>query len=103
MPAHLNCAPTFCLVAAVAFIATTLSAANPELQEAKAQTESPPRRLPTELRLYEWRVLRAAPGKLDVLHSRLRDHQIPLLEQHGVFTQGVFVPAGENPEQRVCS
>jgi hypothetical protein len=99
MPAHLNCGPTFCLVAAVAFIATTLSAANPELKEAEAQ--KPLGRLPTEIRLYEWRVLRAAPGKLDSLHSRLRDHQIPLLEQHGVFTQGVFVPAGENPEQRV--
>ena len=99
MPAHLKCGPTFGLVAAVAFIATTLSAANPELQEAKSQP--PPGRLPTEIRLYEWRVLRAAPGKLDALHSRLRDHQIPLLEQHGVFTQGVFVPAGENPEQRV--
>jgi len=99
MPAHLKCGPTFGLVAAVAFIATTLSAANPELQEAKSQP--PPGRLPTEIRLYEWRVLRAAPGKLDALHSRLRDHQIPLLEQHGIFTQGVFVPAGENPEQRV--
>ena len=99
MPTHLNCARTFGLVAAVAFITTTLSAANPELQEAKSQT--PPGRLPTDIRLYEWRVLRAAPGKLAALHSRLRDHQIPLLEQHGIFTQGVFVPAGENPEQRV--
>ena len=99
MPAHLNCTATFGLVAAVAFITTTLSAANPELKEAKAQT--PPGRLPTEIRLYEWRVLRAAPGKLDALHSRLRDHQIPLLEQHGIFMQGVFVPAGENPDQRV--
>jgi len=76
-----------------------LLAANPELQEAEAQT--PPRRLPTEIRLYEWRVLRAAPGQLDALHSLLRDHQIPLLEQHGIFTQGVFVPVGENPERHI--
>jgi hypothetical protein len=82
-----------------ACLSCPLSAATPELQEANAQT--PPGRLPTEIRLYEWRVLRAAPGKLDALHSQLRNHQIPLLEQHGIFTQGVFVPAGENPEQRV--
>jgi len=86
-----------------------LHAAHPELQAAQTQSqtktqtqnESPPRRLPTQILLYEWRVLQAAPGKLDALHSRLRDQQIPLLDQHGVFTQGVFVPADENPEQRV--
>jgi len=82
-----------------ACLSCPLSAATPELQEANAQT--PPGRLPTEIRLYEWRVLRAAPGKLDALHSQLRNHKIPLLEQHGIFTQGVFVPAGENPEQQV--
>lgn len=50
------------------------------------------------LRLYELRKIQAAPGKLEALHARLRDHQIPLLEQHGIWTQGVFVPAGENPD-----
>jgi hypothetical protein len=93
----------FPVIIAASFLSACLScplfAATPELQEANAQT--PPGRLPTEIRLYEWRVLRAAPGKLDALHSQLRNHQIPLLEQHGIFTQGVFVPAGENPEQRV--
>jgi hypothetical protein len=76
------------LVAAVAFMTTTLFAAEPNLQAAQAQIQSqsqtkvqaqtkaqhPPRRLPTDLRLCEWRVLQAAPGKLDALHSRLRDH-----------------------------
>jgi hypothetical protein len=51
---------------------------------------------PVTLRLYELRAFQATPGKLDALHGRLRDHQIPLLKQHGVFTQAVFVPAGEN-------
>jgi hypothetical protein len=78
---------------------TALLAGNPASQAAPDQ--APPGRLPPVLRLYEWRVLQAAPGKLDALHTRLRDHQIPTLEQHGIFTQGVFVPAGENPDQRV--
>jgi hypothetical protein len=51
---------------------------------------------PVTLRLYDLRAIQAGPGKLDALHSRLRDHQIPLLKEHGVFTQAVFVPAGEN-------
>lgn len=101
MPARFNVTATFSLVASVAFMTTRLLAANPELREGQTQTQAPPRRLPAEIRLYEWRAFQAAPGKLDALHSRLRDHQIPLLEQHGMFTQGVFVPAGENPEQRV--
>ena len=56
---------------------------------------------PVTLLLYELRAIQAAPGKLDALHGRLRDHQIPLLKEHGVFTQAVFVPAGENPQELV--
>jgi hypothetical protein len=53
------------------------------------------------LRLFGLRAMQAAPGKLDALHGRLRDHQIPLLKEHGVFTQAVFVPAGDNPQELV--
>jgi hypothetical protein len=56
---------------------------------------------PVTLRLYDLRAIQAGPGKLDALHGRLRDHQIPLLKEHGVFTQAVFVPAGENPHELV--
>jgi hypothetical protein len=85
------------LLAAV--ITLGLALAGPVL----AADPEPPRRLGPEhpLRLFELRTIQASPGKLDALHARLRDHQIPLLEQHGIFTQGVFVPAGENPDQRV--
>ena len=56
---------------------------------------------PGPLRVYELRAIQAGPGKLDALHGRLRDYQIPLLKEHGVFTQAVFVPAGENPQELV--
>lgn len=36
--------------------------------------------------------------KLAALHARLRDKQSPLLEKHGVTTEGVFTSAGENLE-----
>jgi hypothetical protein len=82
-------------VIAVVLFMTPVSATDPDL------AQEPPRRLAPEhaLRLYDFRVFQASPGRLDALQARIRDHQIPLLEQHGVFTQGVFVPAGENPNQ----
>lgn len=82
-----------------AVLALGLAFAGPVL----AADPEPPCRLAPEhpLRLYELRTVQATPGKLEALHARLRDHQIPLLEQHGIFTQGVFVPAGENPDERL--
>lgn len=51
--------------------------------------------------LYDLGMYQAAPGRLDALQARLRDRQVPLLERHGLFTQAVFVPVGENPDRRV--
>jgi hypothetical protein len=87
----------FVVINAAMIFSSPLLAAEPE------PAPAPPRRLAPErpLRLYDFRVFQASPGNLDALHARIRDHQIPLLEQHGIFTQGVFVPAGENPNQFV--
>ena len=89
--------PALLFVVITSFLASSVSAADPE------PAPSPPRRLAPQhpLALYELRTIQATPDKLDALHARLRDHQIPLLEQHGIWTQGVFVPAGENPERVV--
>lgn len=54
-----------------------------------------------EPRVYELQKIQASPDKLDSLHVRLRDHQIPLLEKHGIKTVGVFTPAGGNPDRLV--
>lgn len=54
-----------------------------------------------ESRLYELQKYEAGPDKLEALHARLRDLQIPLLEKHGIRTAGVFTPAGENPDRLV--
>jgi len=75
---------------ATAFVTTAFA----EESESKPLASGP-------LRVYELRAIQAAPGKLDGLHARLRDHQIPLLKEHGVLTQAVFVPAGENPQELV--
>ena len=50
---------------------------------------------------YEWRTLAAAPGKLDVVHSRLRDRVLPALGSHGFRTLAVLTPVGDNPDRLV--
>ncbi len=52
-------------------------------------------------RLFEMRVYYAAPGKLDALHARFRDHTCALFEKHGMTNLGYFVPAGDNPERKL--
>lgn len=92
------------LAAVVLLAGAALFAADPE-PATPMPTPAPPRRLPPDpdraLILFDFRIFQASPGKLDALHARLRDHQIPLLEQHGIFTLAVFVPTGENPDRLV--
>jgi hypothetical protein len=45
-----------------------------------------------ETRMYELRTYIAAPGKLDALHARFRDHTVKLFEKHGMTNIGYWVP-----------
>jgi hypothetical protein len=45
-----------------------------------------------ESRIYEMRVYHTAPGKLDALNARFRDHTMKLFEKHGMTNIGYFVP-----------
>ena len=51
--------------------------------------------------VYEMRVYTAAPGKLDALHARFRDHTLRLFERHGLTNLGYFVPAGKNKDNQL--
>jgi hypothetical protein len=51
-------------------------------------------------RLFEMRVYYAAPGKLDALNARFRDHTLKLFEKHGIANLGYWVPQ-ENPENKL--
>ncbi len=50
--------------------------------------------------LYELRVYTAAPGKLDALHARFRDHTARLFEKHGMTNIGYWVPV-ENKDVKL--
>ena len=45
-----------------------------------------------DTRFYEMRVYYAAPGKLEALQARFRDHTIKLFENHGMENIGYWVP-----------
>jgi hypothetical protein len=45
-----------------------------------------------DTRCYEMRIYSAAPGKLDALNSRFRDHTCKLYEKHGMVNIGYWLP-----------
>lgn len=54
-----------------------------------------------DTKVYEMRVYYAAPGKLDALNARFRDHTVKLFEKHGMTNLGYFVPEGENKDNKL--
>ncbi|MGE0758867.1 MAG: NIPSNAP family protein [Pirellulaceae bacterium] len=51
-------------------------------------------------RVYELRVYYAAPGKLEALNARFRDHTVKLFEKHGIVNIGYWVPV-DNPDNKL--
>src|SRR5947209_15484991 len=45
-----------------------------------------------DTRVYEMRVYYAAPGKLDALNARFKDHTLKLFEKHGITNVAYFTP-----------
>jgi hypothetical protein len=50
-------------------------------------------------RVFEMRTYYAAPGKLDALHARFRDHTTKLLSKHGIKDLGYWVPMENTANQ----
>ena len=53
-----------------------------------------------DTRCYEMRIYYAAPGKLDALHARFRDHTCKLFEKHGMVNIGYWAPM-DNTENKL--
>ena len=66
----------------------------PSLQEARAADK--------DERVYELRTYYAAPGKLDALNARFRDHTWKLFEKHGMTNVGYWTPA-DNAENKLVT
>ncbi len=48
--------------------------------------------------IYELRTYYAAPGKMDALNSRFRDHTCDIFERHGMTVVGFWTPEGQEQE-----
>lgn len=64
-----------------------------------AMTSTPASAAPDTL-CYEMRIYYAAPGKLDDLNSRFRNHTLKLFEKHGMKNVGYWMPI-DNPESKL--
>ena len=53
-----------------------------------------------DTRCFEMRTYYAAPGKLDALLARFRDHTVKLFEKHGITNVGYWVPI-ENTDNKL--
>ncbi|HYV28678.1 MAG TPA: NIPSNAP family protein [Candidatus Eisenbacteria bacterium] len=53
-----------------------------------------------DTRCYELRIYYAAPGKLDDLNARFRDHTCKIFEKHGMVNVGYWVPM-DNPDNKL--
>ncbi len=47
---------------------------------------------PVEQRVYELRTYHIAPGKIEALHARFRDHTLKIFEKHGMKVEGFWKP-----------
>ncbi len=55
---------------------------------------------PKDDRYYEMRIYYAAPGKLEDLQARFRNHTTKIFEKHGMTNVGYWVPL-DNPDNRL--
>ena len=55
---------------------------------------------PRDTRCYEMRIYYAAPGKLEELNARFRNHTCKLFEKHGMVNLGYWMPL-DNPENKL--
>lgn len=83
------------IVAVLAFASTVASAQTPPAQAPAAPatpTIAPSASLVKDGKCYEIRTYIAAPGKLEELHVRFRNHTMKLFKKHGMEVVGFWGP-----------
>src|SRR6266478_3988022 len=67
--------------------------------------QSPPRQeIPSatgQQQVFELRIYTAAPGKLESLHRRFREHTLRLFEKHGIKSVGYWTAVDEEHQGRL--
>ena len=86
------------LLTAAAFTAHRLRAADqkPSAEPAGAKASGKAKDQFFELRIYT-----AAPGKMEALHKRFREHAVPMFEKHGIKSVGYWTAVDEKHQGRL--
>ena len=66
---------------------------------ASAMAQSGGNSVAKDSRVFEMRTYYAAPGKLEDLQARFRDHTVKLFEKHGMTNIGYWVPVDQKTGQ----
>jgi hypothetical protein len=56
---------------------------------------------PATPQLYELRIYTAAPGKMDALHTRFRDHTLRLFAKHGIKSVGYWTGIDDGQREKL--
>ena len=78
----------FALVSIISLISVIASAQS----SAPAPTIAPSPSLTKDSRIFELRTYTAAPGKLEALHARFRDHTLKIFKKHGMEVVAFWGP-----------
>jgi hypothetical protein len=65
---------------------------------AQEKAENPAEAKKSPARYFEMRTYHAAPGKLDALHARFRDHTMALFKKHGIESIAYWTPVDKDGE-----
>jgi len=78
----------FSLVSILSFVSVVAAAQNAPAPP----TVAPSKSLTKDSRCFELRTYTAAPGKLEELHARFRDHTMKIFKKHGMEVVGFWGP-----------
>jgi len=98
---NMNCAvltitiAAFCFITALITNAQNSSPTSPQAQPA-APILAPSPSLSKDSRCFELRTYYAAPGKLEELHARFRNHTMKLFKKHGMEVVGFWGPTDKD-------
>lgn len=81
-----------CIVAASASAANAQTSVPAQATPPAQPTFAPSPSLAKDSRYFEMRTYYAAPGKLENLHARFRDHTVKLFKKHGMQIVGFWGP-----------
>ncbi len=92
MPSRVIAAAVVVVVVFAAALGAAAAAAILSADDGTAKAAASPAAQSSAGRYFEMRTYHAAPGKLDALNARFRDHTMKLFEKHGMTNIGYWTP-----------